>query len=285
MRTIKTAISDRLVVSFLKWQEVTSDFVEDLTKSFAGLQELTLAQTRNGECQKNAEQNASSNEPKAFTSDTESFDSFKAMLNVECANERSGSDQSSDSSIGYTNAAQHVKQLTITSDRKFEYIKTGIYRCMAPRNTNYPNHYSNQANGIGVHRGVAMDNNEQWKRQIARTDDTKKPPPYINLLPGGATNFGRNGTEKCHQSAAPDAMEMDVRKKLKSEFLQKVCAIHESQFFFNSKFIRNYVSILLNVEASTQIPRLSFFFCLHFQFPDFLKIVPDFMDLRSIIGS
>lgn len=245
MRTIKSAISDRLVVSFLKWQEVTTDFVEDLTKSFDGLQELTLSQTRNSECQKNADVNTGSNEQKVFISDTESFDS----ANKDCTNERPGSDHSSDSSVGYINA--NVKQLSIGSDRKFEYIKTGIYKCTVTRN---PNHQPQSNDTNGLHRVRSTDN--ELKCQNVRTDDAKKSY-FTNILPG-IQNSARSATtqEKYYRHVSAetfskstvdkkqDAMEMNLRKNPKSELLQKVCFIEESKFFFSSQFTKNYVSIL-----------------------------------------
>ncbi len=247
MRTIKSAISDRLVVSFLKWQEVTSDFVEDLTKSFDGLQELTLSQTRSTECQKNTD--PCSNEQKAFISDTESFDSFKVTVNRDCGSERPGSDHSSDSSIGYPNL--NVKQLSIGSDRKFEYIKTGIYKCTVAGNVNHQNHLTSN----GVHRVTTMEN-DHLKSQMARTDDNAKKSYFTNILSGIPNPVGKKtAPEKCHQRTSPetfaknpvdtnhDALELNVRKNAKSELLQKVCFIEESKFFFSSQFTKNYVSV------------------------------------------
>lgn len=246
MRTIKSAISDRLVVSFLKWQEVTTDFVEDLTKSFDGLQELTLSQTRSSDCQKNADTNTCSNEQKGFISDTESFDSYKVSVNKDCTNERPGSDQSSDSSIGYINS--NVKQLSIGTDRKFEYIKTGIYKCTVARNQN---HHQNHSNENGLHRVTSMDN--EVKNQNIRTDDAKKS--YItNILSGFQSAARITPHEKFPRHVTPeifpknpveinqDVMEMNLRKNPKSDLLQKVCFIEESKFFFSSQFTKNYVS-------------------------------------------
>lgn len=263
MRSIKSAISDRLVVSFLKWQEVTSDFVEDLTKSFDGLQELTLSQTRNGECQKNIDSKTNSNDQKNFISDTESFDSFKVMASKERRNERSGSDQSSDSSIGYT--LPNVKPLSsIGADRKFEYIKTGIYKCTVARN-------ANQFNGNDVHRPTMMEH-EQLKRQNVGMD--AKKTSFANPMRNMAVQ------QKCHNQASADAMEMNVRKNPKSELLTKVCFIEESKFFFSSQFTKNYVSLPIVFQSK---PVCDSFLISFSQFPDFLKIVPGFIDLRSII--
>ncbi|XP_037025540.1 protein mitoshell [Bradysia coprophila] len=262
MRTVKSAISDRLVVSFLKWQEVTSDFVEDLTKSFDGLQELTLSQTRNTESnQKNSDSNPSSNERKTFFSDTESFESFKVSPNKDGANEGPASDQSSDSSSSCKNL--NVKQLSIGSDRKYDYIKTGVYKCTVARNA---------ANGNNTHqtgvRRIAPMEKDQLKCHNVHPDEAKKCF-FTNILSGIPNPVRKITTpERCHPlqsnfvknptDVQQEAAAMNLRKNPKSELLQKVCFIEESKFFFSSQFTKNY-------------------------FPDFLKIVPNFIDLRSII--
>lgn len=245
MRTIKSAISDRLVVSFLKWQEVTSDFVEDLTKSFDGLQELTLSQTRNAESQKNADSNPVANDQKGFISDTESFDSFKVSGNKDFTNERPGSDQSSDSSVSYINS--NVKQLSVGSDHKFEYIKTGIYKCTVAKTQNHQNHF----NDNGFHRVTSIG--YEPKYQSARPDVAKKS--FFTNTSSGIQNFPRHTIqqEKLHCHASPETflknpadinqnVEMNMRKNPKTDLLQKVCYIEESKYFFNSQFTKNYVS-------------------------------------------
>lgn len=252
MRTIKSAISDRLVTSFLKWQEVTTDFVEDLTKSFDGLHELALSQTRSSECQKNGDSNPCSSEPKAFNSDTESFDS----VNKDRTNERSGSDRSSDSSVGYINSNLNVnvnvKQLSIGSDRKFEYIKTGVYNCSVARHSSHQNH----SHENGLQRVTSMYSDVNSQNGFA---NNAKRSYFTNILPG-IQNSASNTTieEKCYRHVSPetfskslanvnqDVMEMNLRMNPKSELLQKVCFIEESKYFFSSQFIENYVSIVLS---------------------------------------
>lgn len=251
MRTIKSAISDRLVVSFLKWQEVTSDFVEDLTKSFDGLQELTLSQTRNSDSQKTSDSNPSANERKNFFSDTESFESFNITTTKDNgAIERPASDQSSDSSAGYKKL--NVKQLSIGSDRKYEYIKTGVYKCTIARNANYRNHINENS----VNR-IAPLGKEQLKCHNVHPDEAKKNF-FTNIL-SGIPNTVRKVTttpERCHPLPSnlaknptdiqQDVVAMSLRKNPKSELLQKVCFIEESKFFFSSQFTKNYVSKMLN---------------------------------------
>lgn len=242
MRTIKSAISDRLVDSFLKWQEITTDFVEDLTKSFDGLQDLTLSQTRSSECQKTADSNPSTNEQKNFGSDSESFESFKLSSNKDCVNERPGSDRSSDSSVGYINA--NVKQLSIGSDRKFEYIKTGVYKCTVARNLNH-------INDNGLHRITSIENEINCQNTLL---DEAKKSCIVNILSGIQSAAGITSQEKFHCQVPPDnlpknaadinqdVLEMNLRKNPKSDLLQKVCCIEESKFFFSSQFTKNYVS-------------------------------------------
>lgn len=247
MRTIKSAISDRLVVSFLKWQEVTTDFVEDLTKSFDGLQELTLSQTRSSEGQKATDSNPSNNEQKAFASDSESFESFKLSSNKECINDRPGSDQSSDSSVGYINS--NVKQLSIGSDRKFEYIKTGVYKCTVAKNRN---HISDNE----LHRITSIEN--ELKCQNALLDEAKKSciGNIFAEIQGVARNISSQEKFNCQAPSetitknttdvTQDLSELNLRKNSKSDLLQKVCCIEESKFFFSSQFTKNYVSCFLH---------------------------------------
>ncbi|KAJ6646836.1 Protein mitoshell, partial [Pseudolycoriella hygida] len=242
MRTIKSAISDRLVDSFLKWQEVTSVFVEDIIKSFDGLQELTTYQIKQSECQRNAEANSLANESKNFVSDSESFESFKA--HKDSIHERSSSSDHSSSDDGQLHP--NVKQLLVGSNGNFEYIKTGIYNCTVVKQQNNLNN-----NGFQSENGI-------------RVDDVKKfyGPNFVYVNPYTALP-PKMAVDKFHWNVTPaditqGLMEMKLRKNLKSDLLQKVCFIEESKFFFSSQFTKNY-------------------------FPDFLKIVPNFVDLRSII--
>lgn len=246
MNNVKSAISDGLIGSFLKWQEVTCEFVEDLMKSFDGLQDLTLSQTRISECQKNFD----SNDQKVFASDVESSDSFKVSMNKECLSECPGSDRSSDSSVGYINS--NVKQLTIGADRKFEYIKTGIYKCTVARN-------GNPIRDNGLHRITLIEN--ELKCQNSLIEEAKKSC-IVNILSGIQSAAARNTSlhERFHFQVTPDIFSknatvicqdlLETNLKTNSisspriDLLQKVCCIEESKFFFSSQFTKNYVSIL-----------------------------------------
>lgn len=248
MSTIKSAISDRLVGSFLRWQEITTDFVEDLTKSFDGLQELTLSQTRTSECQKAPDSSPNTNDQKIPAIDGDLFDSFKASVNKEFINDRPGSDRSSDSSVGYVNST--VKQLSIDADRKFEYIKTGIYKCTVTRNP------SQMPDVNGLNRIVSIENDSKCQHSVLAEDKKSCIVSILSEIQNASRHTSSN--DKFHMQLTPDSfsknitdifqdfLETNFKKKSisnpKSDLLQKVCCIEESNFFFSSQFTKNYVS-------------------------------------------
>lgn len=229
LEKIKSAIDKEFHKSFLHWEESTLDFIEKLIKSFTNLDQMVQSQKANYH-KPDQSNGPKKNQPNTISEDY--CDAFATLFDNDGDSVKTGGGDSSSSIVEhktspgwYPNIVEDSEKKQLQAAENGSYFKTGFYK------------------------PIKKDDDNNCLQLNARyiLEAPKPEPPNNGFI---KTDNSNNGLDFSQFNNGQSQWMISVKHKDASvafkinQLLEKVCDIPESQHFFKTMFIKNYVSII-----------------------------------------
>lgn len=228
---VRSALSSNFHECFNKWQESTSELVQEIIKSFLSLDNLVQTQRT------------------VFNQKNDIYENSTENLNVDKQDSFEDS-YSSNSSLPPTEAPETEKNFSTVLANSEEvqvkhlengtYFKTGVYNPLRKKEISGAISVGDvkdiklTKSAIHVSQGtIEVMKNENELKKALNKDHIQKVTPH-------KTHFYLKSI--WHSTVEKEFNDMS---KWTNFFLNKILNLQEGEYFFNSQFIENYVSSLL----------------------------------------